>query len=351
MVSGSGKSVVSKPSRAKVTRSWPARGSSLGVGRPARRMAGSAAEQAAQLVVPAPGLATPQAIRSSHAERPGSALGRKGRPRSRLGGDVGSGRGKRDAFFTRRDDLGGHAGASAGRAEAVGGGVRRSPYPDCCGHHAPAPEAGAGVGVPRRDPRWRPCLGSSSRAPPWCRCAPTGATERVARTQDLGHRIEAGTEDELGRLAAQLQHDACRARALAAGAAPTRLRRLARAAYAADQREANLDALAMGERLPARERARVIAAAQAQLQELAVLVAEFLVDLSKTETIRSIEAVSPGPSRSRGARTRAARCAAMPLGAGRRALPGARRTGTPGRAIADLLDNACKWNPPTAGTN
>ena len=29
----------------------------------------------------------------------------------------------------------------------------------------------------------------------------TGAAERVARTQDLGHRIQAGEEDELGRLA------------------------------------------------------------------------------------------------------------------------------------------------------
>ena len=64
----------------------------------------------------------------------------------------------------------------------------------------------------------------------------TGAAERVARTQDLGHRIEAGEEDELGRLAGELQHDAGRARALAPGPAPARLRRLARAAHAADER-------------------------------------------------------------------------------------------------------------------
>ncbi len=47
--------------------------------------------------------------------------------------------------------------------------------------------------------------------------------------------------------------------------------------------QANLDALAIGERLPPRERARVIwRTAQAQLRELTVLVGD-LVDLSKTE--------------------------------------------------------------------
>ena len=111
--------------------------------------------------------------------------------------------------------------------------------------------------------------------------------------------------------------------------------------------QANLDALAMGERLPARERARVIAAAQAQLQELTVLVGD-LVDLSKTE-IEEIEvedvrldlAVAGALER---ARLHAPACR-LQLDAEPclvRAAP-ARLD----RAIANLLDNACKWNPPS----
>ena len=115
----------------------------------------------------------------------------------------------------------------------------------------------------------------------------TGATERVARTQDLGHRIEAGEDDELGRLAASfntmlaaLERSRLAQRQLVSDASHELRTPLTSA-------QANLDALALGERLPARERARVIAAAQAQLHELTVLVGD-LVDLSKTE-IEEIE--------------------------------------------------------------
>ena len=115
----------------------------------------------------------------------------------------------------------------------------------------------------------------------------TGATERVARTQDLGHRIEAGEEDELGRLAASFN-------TMLAALERSRLAQRQLVSDASHELrtpltsvQANLDALAMGERLPARERARVIAAAQAQLHELTVLVGD-LVDLSKTE-IEEIE--------------------------------------------------------------
>ncbi len=176
-----------------------------------------------------------------------------------------------------------------------------------------------------------------------------GATERVARTQDLGHRIEAGEEDELGRLAASfntmlaaLERSRLAQRQLVSDASHELRTPLTSA-------QANLDALAMGERLPARERARVIAAAQAQLQELTVLVGD-LVDLSKTE-IEEIEvedvrldlAVAGALER---ARLHAPACRlhldAEPCLV--RAAP-ARLD----RAISNLLDNACKWNPPTAG--
>jgi HAMP domain-containing protein len=110
----------------------------------------------------------------------------------------------------------------------------------------------------------------------------TGAAERVARTQDLGHRIDAGQDDELGRLSASFN---------------TMLAALERARLAQRQLisdashelrtpltsvQANLDALALGDRLRPAERSQILAAAQAQLHELTVLVGD-LVDLSKTE--------------------------------------------------------------------
>ena len=114
----------------------------------------------------------------------------------------------------------------------------------------------------------------------------TGAAERVARTQDLGHRIEAGEEDELGRLAgsfntmlAALERSRLAQRQLVSDASHELRTPLTSV-------QANLDALAIGEELPARERARILAAAQAQLRELTVLVGD-LVDLSKTEVRRS----------------------------------------------------------------
>jgi two-component system sensor histidine kinase MprB len=179
-----------------------------------------------------------------------------------------------------------------------------------------------------------------------------GATERVARTQDLGHRIEAGEEDELGRLAASfntmlaaLERSRLAQRQLVSDASHELRTPLTSA-------QANLDALALGERLPARERARVIAAAQAQLQELTVLVGD-LVDLSKTE-IEEVEvedvrldlAVAGALERARlhgvGGHSSTFVLDAEPCLV--RAAP-ARLD----RAISNLLDNACKWNPPTAG--
>lgn len=175
----------------------------------------------------------------------------------------------------------------------------------------------------------------------------TGAAERVARTQDLGHRIQAGEEDELGRLAgsfntmlAALERSRLAQRQLVSDASHELRTPLTSV-------QANLDALAMGDELPARERARILAATQAQLRELTVLVGD-LVDLSKTEVeevevedVRLDLAVAGAIER---ARLHAPECRflldAEPCLV--RAAP-ARLD----RAIANLLDNACKWNPPT----
>jgi two-component system sensor histidine kinase MprB len=174
----------------------------------------------------------------------------------------------------------------------------------------------------------------------------TDAAERVAHTQDLGHRIAAGGEDELGRLA---------------GTFNTMLEALERSRLAQRQLvsdashelrtpltsvRANLDALAMGDLLSPTERDRAVAAAGAQLAELTVLVGD-LVDLSKTE-VDEIEvedvcldlAAAHAVER---ARLHAPECRfvldAEPCLV--RAAP-ARLD----RAIANLLDNAVKWGPP-----
>jgi two-component system, OmpR family, sensor histidine kinase MprB len=177
----------------------------------------------------------------------------------------------------------------------------------------------------------------------------TGAAERVARTQDLGHRIRAGEDDELGRLAASFN-------TMLAALERSRLAQRQLVSDASHELrtpltsvQANLDALALGERLPAHERARIVAAARAQLRELTVLVGD-LVDLSKTdveeievEDVRLDLAVAGALER---ARLHAPECRfvlnAEPCLV--RAAP-ARLD----RAIANLLDNACKWNPPTPG--
>jgi len=174
----------------------------------------------------------------------------------------------------------------------------------------------------------------------------TGAAERVARTQDLGHRIQAGEDDELGRLAqsfntmlAALEHSRLAQRQLVSDASHELRTPLTSV-------QANLDALAMGEALPAYERARILAAAQAQLRELTVLVGD-LVDLSKTEIeeveVEDVRLDLAAVGALRRARLHAPGCPivldAEPCLV--RAAP-ARLD----RAIANLLDNACKWNPP-----
>jgi two-component system sensor histidine kinase MprB len=173
----------------------------------------------------------------------------------------------------------------------------------------------------------------------------TGAAERVARTQDLGHRIHASEDDDLGQLAesfntmlAALERSRLAQRQLVSDASHELRTPLTSV-------QANLDALAIGEQLPAHERARILAAAQAQLRELTVLVGD-LVDLSKTaveevevEDVR-LDLVAAGALKR--ARLHAPECPivldAEPCLV--RAAP-ARLD----RAIANLLDNACKWNP------
>jgi two-component system sensor histidine kinase MprB len=174
----------------------------------------------------------------------------------------------------------------------------------------------------------------------------TRAAERVARTQNLRHRIQAGEEHELGRLAesfntmlAALERSRLAQRQLVSDASHELRTPLTSA-------QANLDALAIGEELPPRERARILAAARAQLRELTVLVGD-LVDLSKTEIeeieVEDVRLDLAAAGALERARLHAPECRfvldAEPCLV--RAAP-ARLD----RAIANLLDNACKWSPP-----
>jgi two-component system, OmpR family, sensor histidine kinase MprB len=171
----------------------------------------------------------------------------------------------------------------------------------------------------------------------------TGAAERVARTQDLGHRIDADDRDELGRLAVSFN-------TMLAALESSRLAQRQLVSDASHELRtpltivrANLDALAAGASLSDSERTRVIDAARAQLAELTVLVGD-LVDLSKTgveraelEDVRLDLAVTAAVERAR-ARTPDCRYVLHAEPCLVRAAP-ARLD----RAIANLLDNACKW--------
>jgi two-component system sensor histidine kinase MprB len=175
----------------------------------------------------------------------------------------------------------------------------------------------------------------------------TGAAERVARTQDLGHRIRVGEEDELGRLAASFN-------AMLAALERSRLAQRQLISDASHELrtpltsvQANLDALAIGDGLSPRERARVVAGAQAQLRELTVLVSD-LVDLSKTE-VDQVEVEDVRLDLAVAAAVQRARLHAPRSSFALDAEPCLVRAAPArlDRAIANLLDNASKWSPPS----
>jgi two-component system, OmpR family, sensor histidine kinase MprB len=175
----------------------------------------------------------------------------------------------------------------------------------------------------------------------------TRATERIARTDDLGHRIEVRRDDELGQMATSFNT------MLGALASSRQAQRRLISDASHELRtpltsvRANLDALA-SDALSERERGAAIASARQQLAELTALVGD-LVDLSKgsvepaeLEDVRLDQAVEGAVQRARlhapGCRfdvhTRPCLVRAAP----------ARLD----RAVANLLDNACKWTPPGA---
>jgi two-component system sensor histidine kinase MprB len=174
----------------------------------------------------------------------------------------------------------------------------------------------------------------------------TSAAERVTDTRDLRHRMEATDDGELGRLAASfntmlaaLERSQVAQRQLVSDASHELRTPLTSI-------RANLDALAVGERLTKHERARAIAAARAQLAELTVLVGD-LVDLSKTE-VDAVEVEAVRLDLATAEAIERARVHAPDWRFELHALPClvAAAPARLDRAIANLLDNAVKWGPP-----
>ena len=173
----------------------------------------------------------------------------------------------------------------------------------------------------------------------------TRATEEITETHDLSRRVEAGSNDELGRLGtsfntmlAALEESQQAQRQLVADASHelrTPLTSL----------RTNVELLARG-RLPDEERAKALADVSTQLEELTALVTD-VVDLARDgEPQRDVEEVRldllVGDAVER-ARLHTAKV---------RFDADLRESLVPGvpdrifRAVANVLDNAAKWSPP-----
>ncbi|HEY1687627.1 MAG TPA: HAMP domain-containing sensor histidine kinase [Solirubrobacteraceae bacterium] len=173
------------------------------------------------------------------------------------------------------------------------------------------------------------------------------ATEQITKTQDLAHRIPAATDDELGRLArsfntmlAALERSRLSQRQLVSDASHELRTPLTSI-------QANLDALALGDVLSRAERERATDAAKAQLRELTALIGD-LVDLSKTE-VEQLEVEDVRLDLLTAAAVKRARLHAPDCAIVLDATPCLVRGAPPqlDRALSNLLDNACKWSPPS----
>ena len=174
----------------------------------------------------------------------------------------------------------------------------------------------------------------------------TDAATQVARTRDLGRRIEAGRDDELGRLArsfnsmlAELERAVASQRQLVADASHelrTPLTSL----------RTNIETLARPDGMPESDRRRLLADVVGQLSELSNLVAN-LVDLARDEQQGEVAED-----------LRLDELVADAVASARRHTPDRRFVAKLepclvhgvasrlDRAVANLLDNAAKWSPP-----
>jgi two-component system sensor histidine kinase MprB len=175
----------------------------------------------------------------------------------------------------------------------------------------------------------------------------TAATERVTDTRDLSERIETEGRDELSRLASSFNT------MLGALEESTRARRQLVADASHELRtpltslRTNIEVLASERELPPGERERLLSDVVEQLGEMTSLIAE-LIELARGE--QSPEEMED---------VRLDLMAADAVGRARRNRPGVSFStdlqestvhGVPRtieRAVANLLDNAAKWSPPS----
>jgi two-component system sensor histidine kinase MprB len=174
----------------------------------------------------------------------------------------------------------------------------------------------------------------------------TSAAEGVSQTLDLSHRIEAGGDDELGRLAASfnrmletLERSVGAQRQLVADASHELRTPITSVRM-------NIELLARKDGLPEPERARVLAATLGQLDEMTNLVSE-IFELARgdqqrleDDDVRLDEIVEDAVERARastsGVEFKAAFEPTVVRGVSNRLT----------RAVGNLLDNAAKWSPP-----
>jgi two-component system sensor histidine kinase MprB len=181
--------------------------------------------------------------------------------------------------------------------------------------------------------------------------APAGdvsaAAEEVARTHDLGHRIEVRGDDELGRLAASfnemltaLERSDAAQRRLVADASHELRTPLATL-------RTNIETLGRGDRLDPDERKRLVDDVTEELEEMTELVAD-VVELARApgqdEIARQDVALD---ELTRDAIERTQR-RARELAIEAHLIPSVVHADPQrlGRAISNMLDNARKWSPP-----
>jgi two-component system, OmpR family, sensor histidine kinase MprB len=181
--------------------------------------------------------------------------------------------------------------------------------------------------------------------------APAGevsaAAEEVARTHDLTHRIEVRGDDELARLAASfnemmtaLERSEAAQRRLVADASHELRTPLATL-------RTNIETLGRGDSLDPEERNRLVADVTQELEEMTELVGD-VVELARAPGQDAVERRDVALDElTRDAIERAQR-RAREIRFEQRLRPSlvhadAQRLG---RAISNMLDNACKWSPP-----
>ena len=133
----------------------------------------------------------------------------------------------------------------------------------------------------------------------------TEAAEHIEATGDLGRRVDAGGDDEVGRMAARFNAMLARLQTSQAPAAPARGRRLARAAHAGDALRTNVEVLRDAPAMGDADRHALLDDVVEQAEELGNLVAD-LIALARdgetppaTEDVRLDELVAEAVVRAR----------------------------------------------------